>query len=308
MTARTHGPIANAAAGLTLCLALGVGGIAAQTGTPFAGTRVAAHYTITMIGVTIGQISWAIDIGVSTYKTAASGKASGALSVLVNGEGRIATTGAIARSVAENDATEEVGLSPMFFSSNVTEDGETVGLQMTFENGAVKTLRSDARIRDSVREAGRIPVTEVHRRGVSDPLSAMLIGMPPVLHPGQDALTPAICNRLLAIYDGQRRYNLSLSYKRADQLKIERGYAGPVLVCAVVLRPIAGYRADSMLVKYAADQRGMEIWFAPIAGTRLVAPVRLLMPTMIGTLEISADRLEAVALKPVPASPVQTPH
>jgi hypothetical protein len=308
MIARTHGPIASSAASLTLCLALGIGGTAAWTNTPFADTRVTAHYAITMVGVTIGQISWVIDIGAGTYKTAASGKASGALSMLVNGEGRIATTGAIVRSMAENGAAEEVRLAPSFFSSNVTEDGETVGLQMTFNNGTVKTLRSDAPIRENMREAARIPVTEADRHGVSDPLTAMLIGIPPTLPPGQGVLTPAVCNRLLAIYDGQRRYNLALSYKHADRLTIERGYAGPVLVCAVVLQPIAGYRADSMLVKYAGGQRDMEIWFAPIAGTRLIAPVRLLMPTMIGTLEISADRFEAVALKPVPASPAQAPH
>jgi hypothetical protein len=304
MIARTHGPIASAVASLTLCLALGVGG----AGIAKADTRVAAHYAITMIGVGIGQISWAIDIGAGTYKTAASGKASGALSMLVNGEGRIATTGAIKRSMAENGATEEIRLSPSFFSSNVTEDGETVGLQMTFDNGAVKTLRSDAPIRENMREAGRIPVTEADRHGVSDPLTTMLIGIPATLPPDQGALTPAVCNRLLAIYDGKRRYNLALSYKRADRLTIKRGYAGPVLVCAVVLQPIAGYRADSLLVKYAGGQRDMEIWFAPIAGTRLIAPVRLLMPTMIGTLEISADRFEAIALTPVPASPAQAPH
>ena len=261
-----------------------------------------------MIGVTIGHISWTIDVGADTYKTAASGKASGALSMLVNGEGRIATTGAIARPMSENGALEEIHLSPIFFSSNVTEDGETVGLQMTFENGAVKTFRSDAPIRDNMREAGRIPVTEADRHGVTDPLTAMLIGISPPMPPDQGTLTPTVCNRLLAIFDGQRRYNLSLSYKRTDRLTIKRGYAGPVLVCAVVLQPIAGYRADSMLVKYAAGQRGMEIWFAPIAGTHLIAPVRLLMPTMIGTLEISADRFEAIALKPNPASPVQAPH
>jgi hypothetical protein len=247
-----------------------------------ADVRLTIHYEISMIGVAFGQISWAIDIGAGSYITAASGKASGALNMLVNGEGRIATRGVIA---GEN-------LIPSFFSYNVTDDGQITGLQMTFENGAVKTLRTDA----PLRKDGRKPVSEADRQGVTDPLSAMLIAAPP----GESALAPARCGRALAIFDGQRRYNLALSYKRIDSLKIGAGYAGPVLVCAVMLEPIAGYREDSLLVKYVSRRRDMEIWFAPIAGTAMIAPARLVMPTMIGTLEIVADRIDFVAAKPTP--------
>lgn len=287
--------MASRIAGAVVCLAFGVATPAAH-----ADTRLNGHFAITMIGVTIGHISWTVDVGDGTYKTAASGKASGPLSMLVNGEGHVATSGAIKFSPPENGAAGGVYLAPSFFSSNETDDGETTGLQMTFDQGTVKTLRIDAPLRDKSREDGRIPVTEADRQGVSDPLSAMLIGT----LTDMDPLNPAICNRLLAVFDGQRRYNLALSFKRVDRLKIERGYAGPVLVCAVMLKPIAGYRADSMLVKYAGGKRDMEIWFAPIADTPLVAPVRLVMPTLIGTLEISADRFETFALKPIPTNPI----
>jgi hypothetical protein len=67
------------------------------------------------------------------------------------------------------------------------------------------------------------------------------------------------------------------------------------LVCGVVLNPIAGYVADSALVKYVAGKRDMELWFAPIAGTTIVAPVRVVMPTVIGTLKINADRFSSQA-------------
>lgn len=255
-----------------------------------ADARFTIHYAISMIGVSIGQLTWAIDIGATGYTTSANGKASGALSVLVNGEGHIASRGVI---------TGEQ-LSPGFFSSNVTEDGETTGLQMTFENGSVKTLRRDM----PVRKDGRIPVSEADRQGVTDPLSAMLIAAPP----GKEALAPARCERMLAIYDGQRRYNLALSYKRIDRLKIGAGYNGPALVCAVVLEPIAGYREDSLLVKYVGRRRDMEIWFAPLRGMAIVAPARLVMPTLIGTLEIAADRLDVVADKPaIEGLPPDTP-
>ncbi len=250
--------------------------------------RLNAHFTISMVGVSIGELAWAIDLNPGSYATTANGKASGALSVLVNGEGRVATRGVI----------EADRLRPTFFSSNVVEDGEAAGLQMTFENGNVKTLRLDT----PPKQDGRIQITDADRRGVTDPLTAMLIVAPPG---EKSALVPADCDRVLPIFDGQRRYDLALSFKRLDSMKIAIGYAGPVLVCAVMLKPIAGYRADSLLVKYVGGQRDMEIWFAPIVGSAVIAPTRLVMPTLIGTLEISADRFEATATRST--SPAVTP-
>lgn len=283
MLARTRGP----AVFLIACLALGNAIAPAQ-----ADARLNAHFKISMTGVSIGQLSWVVDLNAGSYTTAANGKASGALSVLVNGEGRVAT-----RGIVDGDR-----LRPTFFSSNVTEDGEVAGLQMTFENGGVKTLRMDA----PPKKDDRIPVGEADRRGVTDPLTAMLMVAPPS---EQNALMPAHCDRALAIFDGQRRYDLVLSFKRIDTMKVAAGYAGPVLVCAVMLRPIAGYRADSMLVKYVGGQRDMEIWFAPITGSSVIAPARLVMPTLIGTLEIAADRFEVIALKPAisPGTPLPPP-
>jgi hypothetical protein len=73
-----------------------------------------------------------------------------------------------------------------------------------------------------------------------------------------------------------------------------------VLVCGVILKPIAGYRADSMLVKHVAGRRDMELWFAPVSGTPVMAPIRVVMPTLIGTLEIAADQFDVQP--PAPAS------
>jgi hypothetical protein len=265
-------PIASLIVGLTVC---------GQVVTACADTRLDAHFAISMIGVSIGQISWTAEFGAAEYTTSASGKASGALSMLVKGEGRVATRGTVG-----SDA-----LMPAFFSSHVTDDDGDIRLQMSLENGAVKTLRSNE---PPPKGNDRIAVTEADRRNVADPLSAMLMVAPP----GENGLAPEHCDRELAVFDGQRRYDLTLSFKRLDKMKVKHGYAGPVMVCSVMLKPIAGYRADSMLVKYVAGRRGMEIWFAPVAGTSIIAPARLLMPTLIGTLEIEADRFDISTPEP----------
>ncbi|MBS0248556.1 MAG: DUF3108 domain-containing protein [Proteobacteria bacterium] len=257
----------------------------ARAASPPAETRATIYYSISMVGVPIGQITWAIDLSPRAYQASASGKASGALSILVNGEGRVATQGTI----------DGEAVAPTFFSSNVTDDGETTGLQMTFENGSVKTLRAD----EPTDKSKRIPVRDEDKMHVTDPLSAMLIAAPE----GEPPLSPARCERTLPVFDGQRRYDLILSFKRMDRIKLDRGYAGPVLVCAVVLRPIAGYRPDSVLVKYVGGRPGMEIWFMPIAGTPIIAPGRLKMPTGIGTLEIEADKIDWTMARPMAPAP-----
>ncbi len=266
-------------AGVFVCLIAGV-----WPGTAPAQGRLNATYTISMTGVSIGQIVWRADIDEKRYVTSAQGKASGMLSVLVSGEGSVVTQGVIA----------DGRLVPSDFVSRISDDEGNSDLRMTFEDGAVKDV-----IGPPPPPGNRIAVTAADRRGVSDPLTAMLIPA----QAGGDALASANCARVLPIFDGRRRYNLALSFKRLDKVKLARGFSGPVLVCGVILRPIAGYRTDSMLVKYVAGRRDLELWFAPIAGTSFIAPIRVLLPTLLGTLEIAASQFDAVALPPALPSP-----
>jgi hypothetical protein len=264
--------------GALICLIASVSGMSAH-----AQGRLKAHFTISMTNVSIGQIVWLAAIGDKRYTTSAHGNASGVLSVLVNGEGSVAAHGTVA----------DGHLAPKYFTSNITDDEGNADLRMNFEDGVVKELIA----KEPPPKPDRVPVTDANRRGVADPLTAMLIPA------GDDALASANCNHVLPIYDGRRRYNLALSFRRIDKIAIKSSYSGPVLVCGVILQPIAGYRADSLLVKYVGGRRDMELWFAPIAGTSFIAPIRVLMPTLIGTLEIQADQFEAAALPPSPIMP-----
>lgn len=251
-------------------------------------TRLRAHYTISMTGVSVGQIAWLSAIGDQRYTTSANGKASGVLSVLVNGEGSVDARGLIA----------DGRLVPKSFVSTVTDDEGKAELRITFDDGVVKELVAPPPPPGS----DRVPVKDTDLRSVADPLSAMLISA------GDDKLAAANCNHVLSIFDGQRRYDLALSYRRVDKVALERSYSGLVLVCVVVLQPIAGYRADSKLVKYVAGRRDMELWFAPIAGTPVIAPIRVLMPTLLGTLEIAADQFDTIAAPLPPAETLRVPQ
>ena len=54
--------------------------------------------------------------------------------------------------------------------------------------------------------------------------------------------------------------------------------------------PIAGYVPDRAAIKYLKAQRNMEVWFAPILGTRVLMPFKVVIPTPIGTGVMQATR------------------
>ena len=83
-----------------------------------------------------------------------------------------------------------------------------------------------------------------------------------------------------------------------DTVKAERGYAGPAVVCAVTFQAVAGHRTSSTMVKFLAPGRDIEMTLAPVAGTRLLAPFRITIVSMLGNLVVQANRFEAVRAAP----------
>jgi hypothetical protein len=159
---------------------------------------------------------------------------------------------------------------------------------VTIDDGKVKDFKADPPP-DKLGE--RVPITEEQRHGVLDPLTASLMHAP---RTGK-VLVPEACQRTLAIFDGRLRYDLQLAFKRMDQVKAEKGYAGPVVVCAVYFSPIGGYIPSAATIKYIAKLRDMEIWLAPVTGTRVLVPFRAQGPTPIGQAVLEAKQFVSVA-------------
>jgi hypothetical protein len=231
------------------------------------------QYTLSMAGISIGKLEWRARIGSTDYSMTANGRTSGILSVLVNGEGNVSLKGTM-RDGRSQSAT---------WSSKVTSRDELSIVNMTFEAGKVRDLN----VIEPPPEADRVPITEAHKNSVIDPLSAFLIPAS-----SGDPLQPAACQRDLNIFDGRRRYDVSLTFRRLDKATPEKGYNGPALVCTARLSPIAGHRTSSPLLKFILEGREIEVWFVPIAATALLAPVRLSVASAVGTLLLRADQFE----------------
>jgi len=73
-----------------------------------------------------------------------------------------------------------------------------------------------------------------------------------------------------------------------ETVKADKGYHGPAVVCSVYFTPVAGYIPDRPVIKYLAGQRNIEIAFAPIVGTRILVPFRMVIPTPLGTAMLEA--------------------
>ena len=174
-------------------------------------------------------------------------------------------------------------------STATAKKSETI--RMVLSNGTIRDYGIDP---EPPVDADRLPVTDAHRRGVYDPMTGSLLRVPGT----GDPVTPEACRVAAGIFDGRMRYDLKLDFKRMETVKAERGYHGPVVVCAVYFTPIAGYIPDRPVIKYLAAQRNIEIGFAPIAGTRILVPFWMKIPTPLGPALLEATQFITTATPP----------
>jgi Protein of unknown function (DUF3108) len=237
----------------------------AGRGPVFGQGKLDAQYTVTLAGLPIGRGAWVINVGDDYFTASASGATAGLIQIFASGHGQSAAHGSVSGGQP----------IPASYSSHIVTDQKTDDVRMVINSGAVKELHADP---PTVASADRVPVTEAQRRGVSDPMTASLIRVPG----NGDPFVPQACQRTLSIFDGRMRYDLHLSFKRFDRVRSDRGYQGAAVVCAVRFAPIAGHVPDRTAIKYLVALRDIELWLAPIAGTRVMVPYRVSVPTPIG--------------------------
>ena len=239
--------------------------------------KLEARYTASVAGIVVGRGSWSIEIGQNQYTAAASGRVVGLLKILSNGEGTAAAHGGI----------EGGHLLPSTYSSRVTMDDKVDEVRLALTAGVITEAMAEPPMPPST---DRVPISDAHRRGVLDPMTAELM---PVGGSG-DPVSPEVCRRTLPVFDGRQRFDLTLTFKRFDHVKAEKGYQGPVAVCMVNYQPVAGHRPGRAAIKYLMATRDMEMWLAPIAGTRVLVPFRASVPTLIGQAVLEATHFVTV--------------
>jgi hypothetical protein len=247
----------------------------------FAQGKLDARYEATLAGIPVGKGAWTIDIADDSFSAAASGGTSGLLKAFAGGSGTGAAQGRVVNGA----------LVSTNYSATTTTSKKSEAIRIVLSNGNVKEYAIEP---EPPVDPDRLPITDAHRRGVYDPMTGSMLRVPG----SGDLLSPEACRTGAAIFDGRMRYDLKLDFKRMETVRAEKGYRGPVVVCAVYFSPVAGYIPDRPVIKYLAAQRNIEITFAPIAGTRILVPFRMVIPTPLGTAMLEATQFITQASPP----------
>ena len=157
-----HGLAAAGFALLLLSLAWG----AAPSGAAAQG-RLDAQYEATLAGVPVGRGSWAIEIGDDQYAAAAQGGTAGLLKAFSQGSGSGASQGRIVNGA----------LVPNYYQASTTTGKKSEQIHITLANGNVKEFGIEPQ---PPVDPDRVPVTDAHKRGVFDPMTASLLRVPAI--------------------------------------------------------------------------------------------------------------------------------
>jgi hypothetical protein len=248
-------------------------------------TKLNARYSISLLGLTVGQGTWDVEINGDEYSEKAHGRISGMATTLINGEASASTLGTLAKDRA----------LPALFEADVKTDVEIDKIRMELDAAGVTDLVVDPPFLPAKRE--RVPVKDADRKGVVDPLSAGLV----IVAGSDDLFKPQSCQGRIPVFDGRRRFDVDLNFMRVDTVKAEGGYQGPGIVCSARLVPIAGHRVGGASLELLVKLNAVEVTLVPLAGTRILVPFKASIPTVVGTIAIAADRFTLSGpLKPLP--------
>ena len=243
--------------------------------------RLDAQYEATLAGIPVGKGAWTIEIGDDTFTASAQGGTAGLMKAFSGGAGSGASQGRVINGALVANA----------YVATTTTQKKSETIRLVLVNGNVKDFSIDP---VPPVDPDRVVVTEAHRKGVLDPMTGSMLRVPG----NGEVLSPEACRTGAGIFDGRLRYDLKLDYKRMEMVKAERGYHGPAVVCAVYFTPVAGYIPDRPVIKYLATERRIEIAFVPIAGTRILVPFRMTIPTPFGQAMLEATSFVTSAAPP----------
>lgn len=220
-------------------------------------------YDGSLMGWKIGEGNLSIDLKDESYSISGQGEMAALGSLLSDGKASVHSKGAVTSG----------NLKATLYNLNAQEGGKPNTVSLKLDQGDV-TGREINPPQDRMSE--RIKVTNDHKRGVIDPLSAILFAAPKGIH--RDS-----CNRTIQIYDGRDRFDVVMSYKSKYRIKgRKKRYSGEVLACSARYKPISGHRPNRRTIRELAKNKTMEIHLAEIPGTTHLLLYRASLMTSAG--------------------------
>jgi hypothetical protein len=239
------------ASGLS-ALVIGLGSACADSG-----DKIETSYDVNVGGATVLKIKYSSEISAAGFRSQASIKTRGIVTVLSDYSMRMEALGALADGLP----------SPQKYTSHSEKNDKEKTVELNWSNGAL--VASDRRATKNPEIQADIDAALVS--GVTDPLTAIFrIGTSRGGNP---------CQAAHRIFDGKEVFELRFSFKREAELddSFPGAYHGKAYECQASYVPIAG-RYAAKFKKKKEDPETYTVWLAPIGtdasgGTRLV-PVR----------------------------------
>lgn len=240
-------------------------------------------YNVSLIGLSLGTATVSGKVTPSDYKIEAYANLTGLASAMSGAKGSAVASGAI----------QNGQIAPSAYATTSANAKETRTVRIGMTGGTVKAVDIQPPFEQL---EGRVPVMESHKRGVVDPLSALIMPVP-----GGAANGPEVCRRSIPVYDGYTRFNVDLAYVGTRQVAAQ-GYQGPVIVCNARYKPISGHRPNRKATQFMIDNKDMEVWLAPLQDSKVVVPFRISVRTMVGMTVIEARKFQVGSGAPASAA------
>ncbi|MGI9402238.1 MAG: DUF3108 domain-containing protein [Rhizobiaceae bacterium] len=221
--------------------------------------------------IPVGKATFDIEFDSESYSLGASGKTVGVADMIAPGKGSAKSQGLIS-----GDRIVAIEHEAVFIEKKKKKDKKSI-LEMEFEDGAVKKVSVEPKKRDWKKSKKWVRILEEQLVAVIDPASSIIVPVAP-----EKARNPrAVCNRNLNIYDGDTRFDIKLKYKYTKPITTD-GYKGDAYVCQLRYVPVSGHKKNQRNIEYMSENKGMEIWLAPMERSNVFSPIRIEVPTWIG--------------------------
>ena len=234
-----------------------------------------AHYHVSLLGLPIGVAEANSSVDAKHYRVDLNVRLTGLASLISNLKMALVSTGEV----------DGGSPSPSTYATTASNSRETRTLRMALASGTVRQVQYSP-VWAEDHSPDHVPLTDAHRRDIIDPLSAFLLPVPARENP----VGPSACRPRVAVYDGYTRFDVTLSFVAVREIK-EKGYSGPVTVCAARYIPIAGHKTTAKGTQFMAQNKDMEVWLAPAGSAHMVVPYRVSLMTQVGTAVVEATEL-----------------
>lgn len=241
-------------------LALGLACLAA----PARAETYRLSYEAAVLGVVVlGAVNYEVTASPTRYAVRANIRTSGLARMFDQTEITATTTGALSGGA----------ISWSRYDISHAYSGKFRRIRMNRDAGGVS-----AQIDPAYGAMGNPPASGAQQRGSYDPLTGLFAL-------GRQIGVARACSGSVLVFDGRQHYRLSVTPRSQGRFS-GGGYNGPALNCNFRYQPIAGFTESTN----RSNIPTADAWFALPAQPGFAAPLRLTVPTPLGSAQIDIRR------------------